>query len=709
MKSRSRMQSYPLKGWVFLTIIVGLLAFLVPLDLVSNPPFAFADAFNISYVEPTQLVAPAFSLYDDFSDPQIDASRWTTLERVREIREGKLFSKIRASSGQTDSSNLLITNPESVASLEADVSLVEYEPGGSSPAGRIVLAMYNDGTPGSGSAGDIQGIMALGGFGPTPVAFFVVFKCNDPNCVSTTDFISGSFGAVSLDSVHRLLVRWDGSIVTFGFNGIFQAVDPRPFAPVAGPPRGGFTGLGTRKVPASGEGSVSATFDNVFVNGALYDDFSASDIDPSRWRSQEFIREIQSGKLLSRLRQIGGGNSSNSLFFPNPNGIAGIQAEVILNSISTSGGGLARARLRGNFYNDGLGDIAATIGIGGNGATPNVFYQVFRCNDIDCASSTNIQSHSFGPASLGQTYVVSLEWNGEVFTFTVNGSSELFDPRAEAPVVSPTPNRPRKALQTFKSGTAGGSGSITATFDNVFIKPAGFLSFPLKNKTAFTATINTVFDHSMEQQYCPDGVVTAYTGEEGRSAFGTSNFFVSFASCGSQELHGFKQDVNGTPFNIGGQYPIEEQTDTDTNKTCCFLFYDGHPGYDYRTKDQLLDGTLCPDGTPCSDGRTEVLAAAPGIVTCAQITGCPEGPGEVKIDHQNGYFTIYLHLSQINVGVNQEVSRGQLIGISGDTGANGAPHLHFEVRKNLVPVDPYGWQGEGPDPYTRASNIDLWQ
>ena len=47
-----------------------------------------------------------------------------------------------------------------------------------------------------------------------------------------------------------------------------------------------------------------------------------------------------------------------------------------------------------------------------------------------------------------------------------------------------------------------------------------FLRFPLRNKSPYTAAINTVFDHSMADPYKADGVVTAYTGEEGRSQYG---------------------------------------------------------------------------------------------------------------------------------------------------------------------------------------------
>lgn len=59
------------------------------------------------------------------------------------------------------------------------------------------------------------------------------------------------------------------------------------------------------------------------------------------------------------------------------------------------------------------------------------------------------------------------------------------------------------------------------------------------------------------------------------------------------------------------------------------------------------------------------------------------------------------------------VGVGDVIGISGETGSKGNPHLHFEVRKNiggiLIPVDPYGWQGSSSDPYIRAVNMSLWQ
>jgi len=245
-----------------------------------------------------------------------------------------------------------------------------------------------------------------------------------------------------------------------------------------------------------------------------------------------------------------------------------------------------------------------------------------------------------------------------------------------------------------------------------------FLSFPLQNRTAFNARINSVFDHSMgavgnsgEYQYCADRVTTAYTGEHGSSSFGASLVVVYNCQSSKQKnpLYGFKQ-ANGQAFSINGQY----DGGSDPNDVY-YLFYDGHPGFDYKTTDQD------------PSGKIPVLAAASGKVVCVNVPSscddtsmippCTDGPAEIKIDNGNGYSTIYLHLSSGTVGTGQVVQAGQQIGVSGDTGACGNPHLHFEVREGVpctesrcVPVDPYGWSGPGTDPYARrTANVRLWQ
>ncbi|MBI4707275.1 MAG: peptidoglycan DD-metalloendopeptidase family protein [Candidatus Omnitrophica bacterium] len=120
-----------------------------------------------------------------------------------------------------------------------------------------------------------------------------------------------------------------------------------------------------------------------------------------------------------------------------------------------------------------------------------------------------------------------------------------------------------------------------------------------------------------------------------------------------------------------------------------YLFYDGHPGIDYPVS----------NNTPvyaAADGIAHMPASFPGVLTAQNYN-------TIEIDHQNGYRTYYLHLSSRVVSEGTPVTRGQHIGYSG------AYHLHFEVQRDGIPVDPYGWQGSGADPYTRATNINLWE
>lgn len=83
-----------------------------------------------------------------------------------------------------------------------------------------------------------------------------------------------------------------------------------------------------------------------------------------------------------------------------------------------------------------------------------------------------------------------------------------------------------------------------------------------------------------------------------------------------------------------------------------------------------------------------IYAALDGVV---QIAGRAGGYGNlVKLAHGNGIQTAYGHMSRIAARPGQRVSRGQLIGYVGSTGMSTGPHLHFEVWKNGVSVNPYG-------------------
>ena len=86
---------------------------------------------------------------------------------------------------------------------------------------------------------------------------------------------------------------------------------------------------------------------------------------------------------------------------------------------------------------------------------------------------------------------------------------------------------------------------------------------------------------------------------------------------------------------------------------------------------------------------TPIKAADGGVVVMAGPNG---GYGNwTLIDHGGGLATGYGHQSSIGVSRGQRVSRGEVIGRVGSTGASTGPHLHWEVRVNGNPVDPMRW------------------
>ena len=63
----------------------------------------------------------------------------------------------------------------------------------------------------------------------------------------------------------------------------------------------------------------------------------------------------------------------------------------------------------------------------------------------------------------------------------------------------------------------------------------------------------------------------------------------------------------------------------------------------------------------------------------------------VVVDHNNGYETLYAHLSKISVSVGQVVEQGSAIGVMGSTGRSTGTHLHFEVHKNGAVMNPLAY------------------
>ena len=123
-----------------------------------------------------------------------------------------------------------------------------------------------------------------------------------------------------------------------------------------------------------------------------------------------------------------------------------------------------------------------------------------------------------------------------------------------------------------------------------------------------------------------------------------------------------------------------------------------HPFFKTLQSHQGVDYTI-PEGS-------RVFATADGVVRDVSSRNATQGQ-TVVIDHGNGYQTSYSHLSKINVRKGQSVRRGDIIALSGDTGLSLAPHLHYEVRKDGMRVDPihYFFMELTPSEYQRLMRI----
>ena len=84
-----------------------------------------------------------------------------------------------------------------------------------------------------------------------------------------------------------------------------------------------------------------------------------------------------------------------------------------------------------------------------------------------------------------------------------------------------------------------------------------------------------------------------------------------------------------------------------------------------------------------------VEAAQDGVVVFADYLGIYGNA--VLIDHGLGIFSLYGHLSSIAVQPGQQVTAGQTLGQTGDTGLAGGDHLHFSIMLHGVHVDPVEW------------------
>lgn len=162
-------------------------------------------------------------------------------------------------------------------------------------------------------------------------------------------------------------------------------------------------------------------------------------------------------------------------------------------------------------------------------------------------------------------------------------------------------------------------------------------------------------------------------------------------------VHGSVCRYDGTVASakVGGPDPTFDAGYAQTPGHQDYLYYSGHDGYDY--------GLYYEPVAAAAPGR--VMLAGWAVPSCHS---CSSGL-TIEVSHGNGLLSYYGHLSKLDVSKGQYVNRGQVIATSGSTGTATGPHLHFGIYyiSGAGPVDPYGWSGSYPDPYSKDLG-DLW-
>lgn len=148
---------------------------------------------------------------------------------------------------------------------------------------------------------------------------------------------------------------------------------------------------------------------------------------------------------------------------------------------------------------------------------------------------------------------------------------------------------------------------------------------------------------------------------------------------------------------------------------CGRLTYDGHDGTDIAVRD-----------LKAMQAGVNVLSADAGIVAGAR-DGVTDGHGteaemsaarqsgrecgnSVLIKHTNGWETQYCHMKKGSIAVTpgQEVKKGDLLGMIGQSGLAQFPHLHFTARHNGTVIDPYSGSEASAGCHAGADAYALW-
>src|ERR1700739_2461953 len=164
-----------------------------------------------------------------------------------------------------------------------------------------------------------------------------------------------------------------------------------------------------------------------------------------------------------------------------------------------------------------------------------------------------------------------------------------------------------------------------------------------------------------------------------------------------------KRNATAIAVSSGGLRMMPSMAFADSNYTPSAWPVMGHitDGFGERLDPFSGEGAFHTGVDVASDYGAPVHATADGVVTIVENHA---GYGRlVVIDHGFGITTWYAHLSSFSAIAEARVKRGEVVGYTGISGRSTGPHVHYEVRVNNAPVNPWRYMKAATPTTTTAS------
>lgn len=185
---------------------------------------------------------------------------------------------------------------------------------------------------------------------------------------------------------------------------------------------------------------------------------------------------------------------------------------------------------------------------------------------------------------------------------------------------------------------------------------------------------------------------TETTGEKTFTTIVTTSYHKTASLSAQLDKMSVLLDLTGASF-----------VDVATNVTETLAQYSNVP-MGYPVEDYVVSTEFNPDGDPSiSDGRVhkgmDLSTRSQIVPICATASGTvvesafhPEFGNYVKIDHGNGFTTLYAHNSENLVQVGDKVKKGDVIAMTGSTGMSTGVHCHYEIQLNGIYQNPRDYE-----------------